>query len=114
VTLHQRRTHPVYVEGCFGCRASTIRISAEVAATTDAGRDVIETKQHWAQWDKDREAWKRMWNTGVAPSTITGSADVEQRASTEFEVKSRQIYDKPGQQKRLKTALTMLDDSGAA
>lgn len=27
MSLHRERTHPVYVEGCFGCKASTLNMS---------------------------------------------------------------------------------------
>lgn len=27
MALHRLRTHPEYVEGCFGCKASTIQVS---------------------------------------------------------------------------------------
>lgn len=27
MSLHRERTHPVYVEGCFGCKASTVTIA---------------------------------------------------------------------------------------
>ncbi len=27
MNLHQQRTHPEYVDGCFGCKASTLRLS---------------------------------------------------------------------------------------
>ena len=27
MTLHQRRTHPVPVEGCFGCKAANVQIN---------------------------------------------------------------------------------------
>ena len=27
MSLHRERTHPVYVEGCFGCKASTVTVA---------------------------------------------------------------------------------------
>lgn len=27
MTLHQERTHPEYVEGCFGCKAATLNLA---------------------------------------------------------------------------------------
>jgi len=33
MSLHQRQKHPEYVEGCFGCKASTIDLNAGEAST---------------------------------------------------------------------------------
>lgn len=27
MSLHQERTHPEFVEGCFGCKAATLRLA---------------------------------------------------------------------------------------
>lgn len=27
MNLHQERTHPEYVDGCFGCKAATLRLA---------------------------------------------------------------------------------------
>lgn len=33
-TIHQQRTHPTYVEGCFACRISTVGVSLPPHAST--------------------------------------------------------------------------------
>ena len=34
LTIHQQRTHPAYVEGCFACRISTVGVSLPPHAST--------------------------------------------------------------------------------
>ncbi len=34
MSLHRERTHPEYVEGCFGCKASTVDLNPGEASTS--------------------------------------------------------------------------------
>jgi hypothetical protein len=56
VSLHRRRVHPVYVEGCFGCKAGSVsfadiqirefshRNERELDAYRDARKDGIQPR----------------------------------------------------------------------
>jgi len=61
LTLHQRRTHPHYVEGCFGCRIGTVGFSIPPHASTrgngidEASRLKVEHEAR-ARADPDRYA----------------------------------------------------------
>ena len=76
-TAH-RQTHEFYVEGCFGCRISTVRMN------TSEG--VRKTQQREDQLAKDRDAYKRLRRDGLQPNTVDGSANVEGRITDQVEI----------------------------
>lgn len=45
MTIHQRLTHPEYVEGCFNCRVSTVAVSG-VETSTTVSRDAEKAFNH--------------------------------------------------------------------
>lgn len=57
MSLHRERTHPEYVEGCFGCKASTL-----------AYQDL-----HIRAWshanDKELDAYRAARRQGIQPKT---------------------------------------------
>lgn len=57
MSLHRERTHPEYVEGCFGCKASTL-----------AYQDL-----HIRAWshanDKELDAYRAARKQGIQPKT---------------------------------------------
>lgn len=65
------RTHPAYVEGCFMCRVSSVRIGAEAQPTRKPA--TIE-KGLWARgMDRDMDAYKKLRAEGLQPTGIQGS-----------------------------------------
>lgn len=64
--LHQIQTHPTYVEGCFGCKASTLELG-----TGDASRDIPDKK-----WNAELQAYRNARAQGMQPSG-TSMAHVE-------------------------------------
>lgn len=40
MTIHQRQTHPDYVEGCYGCKLTSINLSAAGVKMERTGKDV--------------------------------------------------------------------------
>lgn len=77
MTLHQRRTHPVPVEGCFGCKASTIQFGQI---------DATEQKQ----WDRELDLYADARRQGVQPAT-TKTKDI--RAAMEVSEQTGQAFD---------------------
>lgn len=66
-TLHQIRTHPVYVDGCFGCRISTVGVSLPPHASTrgDGIRTASDLKQeHEAMAKAHPERYARVSKSG--------------------------------------------------
>lgn len=60
MTLHQRKTHPTFVEGCFGCKASTLRLSFD-------GKQEHIDKQR--AWDKELDEYRAAVAQGIEPDS---------------------------------------------
>jgi hypothetical protein len=64
--LHQIQTHPTYIEGCFGCKASTLELG-----TGDTTRDISDKK-----WTSELDAYKSARAQGMQPGG-TSMAHIE-------------------------------------
>ena len=63
MSLHQVRTHPEFVEGCFGCKISTLELS-----TGDAnGRAAMPLRK----WEGELEAYRNARKQGIQPAGTT-------------------------------------------
>lgn len=60
MSLH-RRTHPQYVEGCFGCKVSTLRIGY----CGQGGQDATRQKK----WDQELDLYASAVKQGIQPDT---------------------------------------------
>jgi hypothetical protein len=67
-TLHEIKTHPVYVEGCFGCKAASLRIGY----CGKAGQDASAQKR----WDAELDLFKSATANGVIPDS-TKTRDIQ-------------------------------------
>ena len=63
MSLHQRTKHPEYVEGCFGCKVSTLELN-----TGDAGRPIADK-----QWQSRLKFYKdaRPKTAGASRASIS-------------------------------------------
>jgi len=59
MSLHQQQTHPEFVEGCFGCKVSTLSLNAGDANS----RLSMSTKK----WDAELKAYKDARAQGIQP-----------------------------------------------
>ena len=109
MSLHQRRTHPVPVDGCFGCKLGSLMLAPSVAATTEWGAAALREKRKEERWAVDMPAYKRLRQQGYQPARIDGSADLESKASTRFEIESGRVY--PGMEKQVNDAVSFVQDS---
>ena len=66
MNLHQKQTHPEYVEGCFGCKAGTLRLSFD-------GKVGEIDKQR--AWDKELNEYRSAVAQGIEPDT-TRTTDI--------------------------------------
>lgn len=109
MSLHRRRVHPDPVEGCWGCKVSTIQVAAE--PTNDEQARQYRFQENFAAefTNGDREAYRRLRADGLQPPRIAGSAHLERHASTRFEVETGQVTEKP---KVLRDALQIARDGG--
>ena len=63
MSLHQIRTHPEFVEDCFGCKISTLELS-----TGDAnGRAAMPLRK----WEGELEAYRNARKQGIQPAGTT-------------------------------------------
>lgn len=62
MSLH-RRTHPQYVEGCFGCKASTLRIGY----CGQGGQDLTAQRK----WDQELDLYASAVKQGIQPDTTS-------------------------------------------
>ena len=60
MSLHRQKTHPDYVEGCFGCKASTLELHPGDAAHM---REVPRKK-----WDAELNAYADARRQGIQPA----------------------------------------------
>jgi hypothetical protein len=80
-TLHQRKTHPTYVEGCFGCKVSTQRIGY----CGQGGQDLTRQKA----WDRELDLYASAVKAGIQPETTQASGI---RKSIEWSEKTGVAY----------------------
>ncbi len=59
MSLHQIQTHPEYVEGCFGCKVSTLQLGVG-----DANSKVGMSN---TKWDAELKAYRSAREQGIQP-----------------------------------------------
>lgn len=64
MSLHQQ-THPTFVDGCFGCKAGSIRIAAE--ATPFRREATVARARAWDKQARDDAAYKKLRADGLQP-----------------------------------------------
>lgn len=65
MNLH-RKTHPEYVEGCFGCKVSTLK----VGYCGQGNQDLTRQKK----WDAELDLYASAVNSGIQPESTKGPA----------------------------------------
>jgi hypothetical protein len=83
--LHQRQTHPEYVEGCFGCKIQLLELS-----TGDARGDVIASGTTQKKWNSELEAYRSARAQGIQPN---GTNRKQVQAAHEASEKLGAAYD---------------------
>jgi hypothetical protein len=61
MSLHRRVKHPEYVEGCFGCKASTVDLNPGEAST----RLTMSAKK----WDNELALYRQARAQGIQPDS---------------------------------------------
>ena len=93
-------------EGNFSIDAvRSIGFGVGTMPTRHPGSQAVEAREK--RWEKDMPAYKRMRQQGLQPKTIDGSAHIEAKAETRFEVESGQVL--PGQAKKIETAVNAIE-----
>jgi hypothetical protein len=60
MNLHQQQMHPEYVEGCFGCKISTLQMGVG-----DANSKVSMST---SKWDAELKAYRSAREQGIQPA----------------------------------------------
>jgi len=81
MSLHQRQKHPEYVEGCFGCKASTIDLNAGEANS----RLTMSAKK----WDKELALYRSAREQGIQPE---GTSTAKIRKAIDMSNKTGRAY----------------------
>lgn len=73
MTLHQFRTHPEYVEGCFGCKVAYVgHMGCTPTRSIGAGRSDRDLQK---KWDKELDLYRSARKQGIQPAS-TGTRDI--------------------------------------
>ena len=85
MALHRERTHPEYVEGCFGCKISILQLS-----TGDARGDVIASGTTQKKWNSELEAYRSARAQGIQPNgtkrkQIQAAHDASERLGSAYD-----------------------------
>lgn len=76
-----RRTHPEYVEGCFGCKISTV-------AVFEMTGQAAQQRTRNRQWHRDVDAYKRARKSGLRPTASTTQAVEKAERQAESEARA--------------------------
>jgi hypothetical protein len=85
MALHRERTHPEYVEDCFGCKISILQLS-----TGDARGDVIASGTTQKKWNSELEAYRSAREQGIQPNgtkrkQIEAAHDASEKLGTAYD-----------------------------
>lgn len=64
----------------------SVAVSAQAAPTRTGANRVIDVDKTEAKWDKDFAAYRRLRKEGLRPTTSTGAADMEAKATEKHQV----------------------------
>jgi hypothetical protein len=81
MSLHRIRKHPDFVEGCFGCKASTVDLNAGEASS----RLTMSAKK----WDNELALYRSARAQGIQPSStktkdIRNAIDISNKTGRAF------------------------------
>lgn len=96
------------MDGCFACKALSIAV-APSATPTRASAHLFASKAEEKRLETDVPAYKRLRANGYQPKGVNGSAELEARATTRFEIESGNIYD-GADQAPMREAVTWFED----
>ena len=102
--------HSEYNDDCFRCRIETVAIAPSATGSSDA--QSVNARE--AQWNADMPAYKRLRSQGLQPDKIDGCAQLEKRATSQFEVERGHLYKSPKEAKEMEAGLRRVRDMGLA
>ena len=73
MSIHQERTHPEYVEGCFGCKISTVSFGTVPGGAKDSRTKI----GHARRTEKGLNRYRELVEAGEQPSGTTLEAQAK-------------------------------------
>jgi hypothetical protein len=104
MTLHQRRKHPVPVEGCWGCKAATISFGTVPGGARDERTGIGRLRQQ----EKDLHRYREKRRAGEQPDGTTKKAMDRSERKQDLWVRREQDvvdYNPPEAAKKVKRSL---------
>lgn len=83
MNLHQVQKHPEFVEGCFGCKVTTLQM-----ATGDASGNIIASGTTQKKWDSELAFYKDARAQGIQPEGTN-------RKAVEKAIEASEVLNKP-------------------
>lgn len=107
--MNHRERHPTYVESCWACKALSVSIGASATPTRRPEAVAISARDE--RWDRDMAAYKRLRRDGLQPTGIDGSAEVEKRVNSQFELDLGHVVPRE-HESRVQEAMAISKDLG--
>lgn len=108
--MKHREVHPIYVEGCFGCKVQTVGVAA--SAMENRGAAVREADAKDKALSKDLDSYKRLRANGLQPKNIDGSAALESSdMRSQFDIDLGRIVPK-SEESRVREGFEMAKEMG--
>ena len=107
--MRHKLKHPDYVDGCFGCKLTTINFGTVPGGAKDRRTHISELKQR----EDDLHRYREKRRAGEQPDGTTKAAmDRSERKQESWVVKEQDLidYNPPEVVKKTKRALTNLED----
>lgn len=102
--MAHRDVHEEFTEGCYGCHLLSINIGAAALPTRKA--EVRRTEEKERLLSKDLPAYKRLRDDGLQPRNIDGSADLEGKVTSQFDIDLGHVVPRQ-QRERVKEGFAM-------
>lgn len=109
--MKHRETHPVDVEGCYGCKLLGLQITPSAMPSRGQGAVVAGTNEKEKVLHQDRDAYKRLRMDGLHPRTVDGARDLERNVNSQFDIDLGRIIPKE-ERSRVEEGMAMVREGG--
>lgn len=109
-TKHQE-THPgLDVEGCWGCKVSSISVAPSATPSRKGGAQAAAVNETEKQWDVDMRSYKSLRAQGIQPRSIDGCDALSARAADKFEVEAGHVLKTKEQREQAREGIAMVQE----
>lgn len=100
MSIHHQ-THPEPLDDCIVCKAVTVSVNRAAVTKIEDGRE--------ARLSKDLAAYKRLRRDGLHPKQIDGSANLEGKVDSQFDIDLGRVIPK-SEQSRVEEGFGLVQD----